>query len=234
MLQDLQALLELQTDDALIEGLKARSEALSDRVRELDRQRDLIAQALRRARGEVEAEEKRWRELAGKFAEHKQLQDRNLAVLDVVRKAREASAAMAQIDITRRVLAQEESDLQAITSRLGDLRQAVELYELELSEVEQTQEAARLEIAKEQQAADDELAQARAKRDGSASRVSRPLLSRYERIRTRDGSGALFALRGSACGRCNTAVPLQRRNSMAGGRSIEVCEGCGVLLYASL
>ena len=46
--------------------------------------------------------------------------------------------------------------------------------------------------------------------------------------------GALYALRGAACGRCNTAIPLQRRNVMAAGRSVEVCEGCGVLLYAAV
>ena len=43
---------------------------------------------------------------------------------------------------------------------------------------------------------------------------------------------ALFALRGPSCGHCDTAIPLQRRNIMAGTGQIEVCEACGVLLYA--
>jgi predicted nucleic acid-binding Zn-ribbon protein len=61
--------------------------------------------------------------------------------------------------------------------------------------------------------------------------VPRGILSKYERIRGREKSFALYQLRGAACGRCNTAIPLQRRNVMAAGRTIEVCEGCGVLLY---
>jgi predicted nucleic acid-binding Zn-ribbon protein len=63
--------------------------------------------------------------------------------------------------------------------------------------------------------------------------VPRSILSKYERIRGREKSFALYQLRGAACGRCNTAIPLQRRNVMAAGRTIEVCEGCGVLLYTT-
>jgi predicted nucleic acid-binding Zn-ribbon protein len=59
------------------------------------------------------------------------------------------------------------------------------------------------------------------------------MLAKYERIRQRDHAHALYPLRGAACGRCNTAIPLQRRNVIAAGRSIEACEGCGVLLYAT-
>ena len=228
----MQARLELQADDARIAGLEARHSALEARVRELDHQRRAATEALERARGAVAAEEQRWRELSAKFEEHKHLQERNLSVLDVVKKAREATAAMAQIDITRKALAQDEGDLHSVAARLNDLREVVQLHEMELADIEGAQQAARAAIADEQRAAEDELTQARAKRSSAASLVSRGLLSRYERIRSRDGSGALFPLRGSACGRCNTAVPLQRRNAIAAGRAIEVCEGCGALLYA--
>jgi predicted nucleic acid-binding Zn-ribbon protein len=232
VLEELQALLELQADDARIAGLEARHSSLEARVRELDHQRRAATEALERARGAVAAEEQRWRALSAKFEEHKHLQERNLSVLDTVKKAREASAAMAQIEITRKALAQDESDLQSIAARLNELRELAQLHEMELGDIERAQEAARAAIADEQRAAEDELRQARAKRTSAASLVSRSLLAKYERIRSRDGAGALFPLRGSACGRCNTAVPLQRRNAIASGRVIEVCEGCGVLLYA--
>jgi predicted nucleic acid-binding Zn-ribbon protein len=78
------------------------------------------------------------------------------------------------------------------------------------------------------------LREARGRREGSAARVSRGILSKYERIRGRAHEPSLYPLRGAACGRCNTAIPLQRRNAIAAGRSIEVCEGCGVLLYATV
>ena len=43
----------------------------------------------------------------------------------------------------------------------------------------------------------------------------------------------LYALDNGACSCCDTAVPVQRRSMMATTGIIEVCEACGVLLYAS-
>lgn len=230
---DLMALLALQEDDTAVAAIEARLRELDAQTEVLDRERAALGEAVERARASADAEEQKRRELALKVQEHKALQERNLAVLDAVRKAREASAAMAQIDITRRVLAQEESDLQALTGRIEALRQAAELHAMELTEVDQRQEAERARLAEARAELERELAAAREKRSASAARVSRGVLAKYERIRGREKSHALYPLQGAACGRCNTAIPLQRRNVMASGRSIEVCEGCGVLLYAA-
>jgi predicted nucleic acid-binding Zn-ribbon protein len=231
---DLITLLALQDDDTAVAAIEGRLRDIAAQVEALDRERSLMREALGRAQASADTEERKRRELALKVQEHKALQDKNLATLDAVRKAREASAAMAQIDITRRVLAQEESDLQALTGRIHDLHQAAELQSMELGELEQRQQERRAELEGTRAEIERELAEARAKRDASAARVPRPMLSRYERIRAREKELALYPLRGAACGRCNTAIPLQRRNVIAAGRSIEVCEGCGVLLYATV
>ena len=78
-----------------------------------------------------------------------------------------------------------------------------------------------------------EVAAARAKRAQTASHVPKAILAKYDRIRGRRGEQAIFALRGPSCGHCDTAIPLQRRNQMIGTGQIEVCEACGVLLYAT-
>ena len=36
-----------------------------------------------------------------------------------------------------------------------------------------------------------------------------------------------------ACGNCDTSLPVQRRHEMARTGAIEMCEACGVLLYAA-
>lgn len=230
---DLVALLALQDDDAAIMAIEGRIRDLEAQAKVLDRERSALDEAITRARAAADAEERRRRELAGKVQEHRSLQERNLAAYEAVRKPREATAAMAQIDLTRRVLAQEESDLQALSGRITDLRQAAELQAMELAEVDERQQQQRAELARTREQLEGELAEARAKREATAARVSRTVLAKYERIRGRERANALYPLRGQACGRCNTAIPLQRRNVMAAGRSIEVCEGCGVLLYAS-
>jgi predicted nucleic acid-binding Zn-ribbon protein len=184
-----------------------------------------------RTRVGAEAGEKERRELAHKIDAHRAMQERNLSVLDAVRKQRDATAAMSQVDMVRRVLAQEESDLQALNGRLADFKRAEEAASKELDELDERQSEERAGIARARAELESELEEARAKRATSASQVPRGILSKYERIRGREKSVALYKLRGAACGRCNTAIPLQRRNVMAAGRTIEVCEGCGVLLY---
>jgi predicted nucleic acid-binding Zn-ribbon protein len=231
VIPDLAALLTLQEDDSAMAAIDERIGELDRRAEALDGERSAVNATIERTRASAEAAEKQRRELSQKIEEHRAMQERNLSVLDAVRKQREAQAAMTQVEMVRRVLAQEESDLQALIGRIADLRRAEEATVNELASIDERQEAERAEIAQKRAQFDQEFEAAREKRAASAARVPRNILGKYERIRGREKSYALYQLRGAACGRCNTAIPLQRRNIMAAGRSIEVCEGCGVLLY---
>ncbi|HET7565135.1 MAG TPA: hypothetical protein VFJ96_09095 [Gemmatimonadaceae bacterium] len=230
---DLVALLELQQEDAEIASLESRRRDLDGQLESLDRERDAVNRTLDQSRAAVDAEQRKRHDLSAKVQAHRELQERNVATLELVKKAREATAAMAQVELVRKALAQEESELHTISARIKELEQMAQRQELEVADTDQRQHLAREEIDDARAKLDAELDQARAKRDERAKRISRSLLTKYERIRERSGTGALFPLRGAACGRCNTAIPLQRRNVIAAGRSIEVCEGCGVLLYAA-
>ena len=59
------------------------------------------------------------------------------------------------------------------------------------------------------------------------------MLGTYDRVRRRRRAEAVFPLRGPSCGACDTAVPTQRRAAMASSGALEMCEGCGALLYAA-
>lgn len=231
MNRDLAALLTLQDDDTAMAEIDERLRELDRRTESLDRERAAINESVERTRASADVADKERRELAHKIEEHRAMQERNLSVLDAVRKQREATAAMTQVDMVRRVLAQEENDLQSLNGRIADLKRAEEATLAELGTVDERQSAERADIERMRAELQGELEAARAKREASAAQVSRGILSKYERIRGREKSYALYQLRGAACGRCNTAIPLQRRNVMASGRTIEVCEGCGVLLY---
>ena len=229
---EIQTLLVLQDEDVAIHGIESGMQALQPRLTDLDRQRQVAADALSRAQGLVASEEKRQHELQTKLGELKHAHERNLANLDAVKKPKEAAAAMSQLEVTRKALGDVESELQSIGRRLTDARAAVHVQERALADLEKSQTATREEIAAERAALEKQLAEARAKREGAAERVARPLLSKYDRIRGRKRVQAVFPLRGPSCGNCDTAIPMQRRNMMAGTGQIEVCEACGVLLYA--
>lgn len=230
MQNDVEVLLALQADDTEIFELERRLHALEPRMSELNRKRESAVVALNRAKAAVETEEKRQRELLTKVATHKQMQERNLAQFDAVKRLKEATAAMAQVESARRIIAEDESELQTISRRLVDLRTAVEGHEAAVTTVEAEQVTAREEIDLEQTEINEALGTARKARNEKTAGVPRPLLGKYDRIRTRRPK-ALYALRGDSCGNCDTAIPMQRRNLMAVNGALDVCEACGVLLY---
>ena len=230
MQNDVEVLLALQADDTEIFELERRLHALEPRMSELNRKRESAVVALNRAKGAVEGEEKRQRELLVKVATHKQMQERNLAQFDAVKRLKEATAAMAQVESARRIIAEDESELQTISRRLVELRAAVDGHESAVLAVEAEQVTAREEIDLEQTEISESLETARKARNEKTAGVPRPLLGKYDRIRTRRPK-ALYALRGDSCGNCDTAIPMQRRNLMAVNGALDVCEACGVLLY---
>ena len=231
MHQDIESLLSLQADDRTIRELESRLAALEPRLRALELERGAVQSRLESARQSLAGEEHKLADVQRRLGEHRQLHDRSVAQLDVVRTQREATAAMSQVEQVKRFVTQDQTTADGIQARVRELRQAAEAHEMSLAEIGERQEAERATIADERLAIEEELRLARMKREGVARRVPRPLLAKYDRIHGRRRDDAVFALRGSSCGNCDTVLPLQRRSQMARAGSLELCEACGVLLY---
>jgi predicted nucleic acid-binding Zn-ribbon protein len=229
--QDLLALLALQADDDVLSELEARVAAFGPKLGEMDRALRTVMAEQSKAVAALEAGERDERELQGRLESHRILHERNVSQLDAVRKQREAAAALTAAEITRRVVQDLEREIQQAVARVVDLRARVKEWEQRRAEIEATQADAREEVKKELAAIEKELTAAREKRSAAAAEVPRPLLSKYDKLRTRRKDTSVFAISGSSCGNCDMAVPIQRRNMMVSTKSIEVCEACGVLLY---
>ncbi len=229
---DVGALLGLQKEDAAVHELEVARAALGPRKDALDKARAQLADRLARAHAAVAAEEKLQRDLQERIRDHKAIHEKNVAQLDVVKRLREATAAMAQVDRARRVLADEEGELAALGRRLTDARGAVQTLEKDVVAMTAEQEAPRAALLTEATRLDGELATMRAQREQAATHVPKALLAPYNRIRTKRPGRAVVTLVGPSCGACDTVVPLQRRSQMIATGKIEVCEACGVLMYA--
>jgi len=231
MLQEVEALLALQKDDLKIREIEGEISQLDPQLAEFDRKKEQAAAALSRAEAAVQAEEKKQRELQSRLSQHKTMQERNLHQLEDVKRLREATAATAQVEATRRLMAEDESEIAILGRRINEMNATVSSSKQAIARLEEEQKAARPEIEAKRADLQAQLADARRDREGRAVSVSRPMLGKYDRIRGKR-SQALYALRGGSCGNCDTAVPLQRRNIMSASGQIEICEACGVLLYA--
>jgi predicted nucleic acid-binding Zn-ribbon protein len=230
---DVEALLALQQDDGVIHEMEKALAALIPKRQELDRAKQSVTERVARAKAALEAEEKKQRELHGRISEHRAIHEKNVAQLDQVKRLREATAAMSQVERARRVLADEEGELAAMVRRLGEQRTAIISTEAELGQIEIDQQAARAALTAEAERIGGELEVARAKRTQLEMHVPKSLVAPYNRIRAKRPARAVIALRGSSCGACDTAVPLQRRSVMTATGQVEVCEACGVLMYAT-
>ena len=231
MQTDLEALLALQADDVVIHGIEQQHAALEPRLRDLDARRQRVVDAVERSATLVAAEEKKQAYLRDKITEHKLLIERNQAQMDAVRTLKQATAAAAQMEQARRIVAGEESDLLALNRRLEEYRATLAAQRAELAALEAEQQTARADAAGERERLKGELGAARAKRAELAKAVPRSLLAKYDRIRGRRRVEAVFPMRGMSCGNCDTAIPMQRRHVMTTTAAIELCEACGVLMY---
>lgn len=232
MTAELQALLTVQDDDERIGALRRELEALIPREQQLEREVAAEVQAAERAKAELAAEDARRAALAQRVAEHRRMHERNVAQLDQVKRLRDATAAQAQVEMARRILADEEAELGNLDRRMAGLRERIAAHEVRRVEVLEAQRPAREEIARARGALQERIEELQRTRDEKARGIPRDLLHKYERIRKRARGRAVYALRGLSCGACDTAIPLQRRNAMIAG-AIDVCEACGVLLYAA-
>ena len=89
----------------------------------------------------------------------------------------------------------------------ASLLQRLNERDLAVKEIERVQQETRATLAADRTALEQELAAVRADRDAKAQRVSRSLLQKYDRIRSRRRATAVFPLRGKSCAHCDTAIP---------------------------
>ncbi len=228
---DLEKLLDLQSKDL---ALKAVDTALADVLAA----ETALDDRLKRAGLEVETSTRlaaeaaaRRDELMRRVEESKLQQQRRQQRLDQVKNMKEANAVTAEIDLGRQVLAREEGDWLQVAEELGrlDTRQAA--AEQVLAEARAAQEAERTALGARRAELQAERSVAFAARSESATRLDRPLRTRYDRLHNSKSSNALVPLTGFSCSVCFTAVPISRRAHIRDRLLLDGCEVCGAILY---
>ena len=229
---DVQALLAVQADDLEVYNLEDRLTALAPRLAALERERAKVAGQLDKARATIAAEEARHREAVTHVEANRALVERSQRAYESVTSPKEATAAVSQLEQTKRMMDDAEREAAQVQGRINELRHHVADLEKGVADVEERQASTRAELETERGAIDKEIVVARAKRDITAKAVPAPMLYKYDRVRVRKRAETVFPLRDKSCSACDTAIPTQRRAAMAATGSLEMCEGCGVLLFA--
>lgn len=230
---ELEALLQLQAEDDVVDGIVAQIEGIAPRIAALDAARAKAARQVEVTTAQLAEAERKQRELAHLVDEHRQRVERNQHQLDLVKNMREATAATQQVEAGKRMLSEGEQGLHEAEETAAAIRRALEAHRSVLADFDATQEEKRNAIRAEQGTLDAQLAAARAARDAVAVKVPTAMRTTYEKIRSRRKAQVVFAVSYGACGSCDTAIPVQRRTQMVSKGTLELCEGCGMLLYAA-
>jgi uncharacterized protein len=229
---EIAALVDVQTDDLAIHELERGIDQLMPKVNALSTEVAKAKAALDQSTQLAESEEKRRRDVLQRIDAHKQLQAKHEAVYSAATNQREATAAQAQLDQIKKIIGDEERELVGITQRISEIKALAEDRQARVAELEKERDAAKEAIAGERTKLESELNAIRSRRTEKAGKVGRSLISMYDRIRSKKRVHAIFPLRGNSCSNCDTAIPMQRRAQMISTGKTEVCEGCGVMLYA--
>lgn len=228
---DLVKLLDLQAKDLALLEVDARLDAVLAEVEELDARLAQVAKDAEAARRGAQEGERRRDEMEARIETYRKLQEQRRKRIEFVRGSKEAASLMADLDLARSVLAQEESEWVRFADSVTQLQAAAELAQagIEGARAAQGEERARLEAERARIEAERETALE--ERETSASTLEKTLRTRYDRLRSSKSTSVVVPLVGPACSACYTTIPLNRRSLLRSSAGFDWCEACGVILY---
>ncbi len=229
---DLPKLLEVQAKDGRLAALDAQAATLSDEAAALDavlqQGRSEVAAAQRMADDATRRRDEAEQKLETQRVQHERRRQR----LEQERNPRVAAQLLADLELGRSILAQEESDWVRAADEVSGRAKTAAMASERLATMETEQAAARADLVERQTALDRELEVARAERETAASHLDRTLRTRYDRLRRSRNKEILVPANNATCTACYTAIPRSRIGQLqAEGILIDGCEMCGAIIY---
>lgn len=229
---DLPKLLDVQGKDRRLAEINARLAALATERDALDAALEAARNQIVTARRGLEESAARRDEKAAKLEAQRAHQEKRRARLEQERSPRVAAQLMADVELARSILAQEESDWLRLAEEATQREAAVAAAEGRLAELEAEQTELRTDLATRTEAATAEHDEALGERESAAAGLDKTLRTRYDRLRTSRKTEVLVPATNAICTACYTAIPRSRIGQLqADGLLLEGCEMCGAILY---
>lgn len=228
---DLAKLLKLQEKDLGLKAVEESLAALHEEVAALDLAVATGEEAHTAAQRAVADAVARRTETEVKIEAYRGQQDRRKQRLEITRPGKVAASIMAELELARSVLTQEESEWVRMDETVRGLEEQVVQAAAELEELKKTQDPERAELLAREESLLAERKSATRSREASAKKLDKPLRIKYDRLYQSRSVAVVVAMSGPACGACFTTIPLHRRTQIKNGSVLGGCEVCGVILY---
>lgn len=229
---DLPKLLDLQAKDQRLASIAARLVDLAAERAALDAALDgARAQLASATRGADEAARRR-DAAEQKLETQRSNQERRRTRLEQERNPRVAAQLMADVELARSILAQEESEWMRLAEEATGRQRVVGEAEAHLAALEAEQAELRGDIAAREAAVQGEHDAAHAEREAAAAQLDRPLRIRYDRLKSGRLKEVMVPATNATCTACFTQIPRSRVGQLAADSVLlEGCEMCGAILY---
>ncbi len=229
---DLPKLLDLQARDQRIAELAVGLAALASERGALDAALESARSQLAAAERHVADARKRRDDREQKLEGYRGQQEKRKERLEQERNPRVAAQLMADLDLTRSIVADEEAEWLRAADDASQRQQAAEQAAARLAAMEEEQVAAREDLDARENEARSVHTAARSERDAAAGELDRVLRTRYDRLRNGRRPQVLVKVIGGTCTACYTAIPRSRVGQLqADGILLDGCEMCGAILY---
>lgn len=221
-----------------LQELDHRIARTKERVAEYDTRLEEAAGPLEALTRESEALKTRLKEMGGderrlegaaddKRSRMKRLQDR----MNNIKNLREEAALRVETDLVRRALEVDEQEALGLLDGIRRAEDQLEALEARRAEAEAELVPHREELRREQEAANQELAELESTRLSTAAELGDRERRLYESYRA-GGRRIIVAplTHDGACGACFSVVPLQLQSEVRRASGLIRCEACGVVL----
>jgi predicted nucleic acid-binding Zn-ribbon protein len=231
---DLPKLLQVQAKDRRLAELDVRTQAIAAEHATLDALLErgrADAAAAERALNDVtrrrdEAEQK----LETQRAQHEKRRQR----LETERNPRVAAQLLADVELGRNILAQEEGDWVRMADDVKARAAVATSAKERVTAAEAEQAGARAALDGKAAELAGELTGAQAERDAAAGQLDKTLRLRYDRLRKTRKNEILVPADKGTCTGCYTAIPRSQIGPLvANGILIDGCEMCGAIIYVA-
>ena len=223
------ALKQLQKLDNEILSAKERRESFEPQIEEVELPALELEAELAKARNRLEDLRKEERRLARNLEVNSDLVKRLEEKGAVARNLREVTAVSNELEMVKRSLQNDEQDIFAVLEQIKRLEEGAGSLAERVTEARAEVEPKKLELLEEQSEADRAYADLLRERERLAEEMDRKLRQLYESVSRYGSREAVAELDSEACGHCYAVVPIQQRNYVLAGRTVQ-CEACGVIL----
>jgi hypothetical protein len=210
---------ELEQAPKELSDLETQVEQLRERKDQIDEKINILKNQQKRLEDEIESDANRIRKSKNK--------------LMMVGNTREYHAMMREMDSLEKMNRMREEERVALIDELGVQEDAKAELQSQLDDMSAQLEEKRAGLQERIDTAKNRLAELGKRRKEAGKAVPKPILGRYEFIRSRLHNPVIVPVYDGVCGGCNIQIPPQSYNELQKGQQILSCPNCQRLIYWS-